>query len=635
MLDVTQNYIDTAMNFSRQYTARIVVDNIEYGTDVIANFTYSSTIAEGDKFILGGGYTNTISIDILQIVENILEHTPVQVYVSLSVDQQYVELPLGKFFVTEALVDRNANKTSIKASDAMLFTEQGYTSQLVYPAHATAVFEEIATKLSVDVAPNVVLRNDVITGKLEDITYREALVYLAQLNGGFVRFDRYGRLDICRLNKTNRRLSKGHYFLKGLTKNELVFSLGGIVNTFGKNNDTTKLHSGKSTGIQMELTNPWMTQTILDRLYDEYRKMNYYPFDLKWQGDIALECVDWITLEHANDEWISVPMLNYTLTFNGGLSATSSAKASAQSQGKYVYKGALTKKIEYMESLLSGMNPLYLDSVEPQHAKNGDKWFKPNGSTVELYERMNNEWIKKADTADLNDIVDSLTTDEIIAKKLYGAIANFIEINASKIISGDLDVSRLRIMNGIEEVLTVRDGKIVANLGHDIPVKADLDHLSVSQEEAYANFRQEVLRELEAKAALADLRQWQRDYLDMQEVDKRAIAKASADLIASTERINAIEGHLGSMAVTMSFIDRFVKLTNEGITIGSAETDSYIQIRDNRIAMFSGGAEVMYLSQGVLHIKRGVFVQSVQIGKFVWMSYEENNNMMVLRYVGG
>ena len=51
--------------------------------------------------------------------------------------------------------------------------------------------------------------------------------------------------------------------------------------------------------------------------------------------------------------------------------------------------------------------------------------------------------------------------------------------------------------------------------------------------------------------------------------------------------------------------------------------------------MFSAGKEVMYISQGVIHIDNGIFTASVQIGRFRTEQYSLNPDMNVIRYVGG
>ena len=74
--------------------------------------------------------------------------------------------------------------------------------------------------------------------------------------------------------------------------------------------------------------------------------------------------------------------------------------------------------------------------------------------------------------------------------------------------------------------------------------------------------------------------------------------------------------------------------SNEGLIIGKNDASSTIKVSSDRISMFSSGNEVMYISQGVIHIDNGIFTQSVQIGRFITEQYSFNADMNVIRYVG-
>ncbi|HEM4671923.1 TPA: phage tail protein, partial [Streptococcus suis] len=66
--------------------------------------------------------------------------------------------------------------------------------------------------------------------------------------------------------------------------------------------------------------------------------------------------------------------------------------------------------------------------------------------------------------ADASDIVNRIVTDALLTKKFSAAIANVISLNANSITAGDINLARLRVMNGLNEVLTVRDGQVVMNI---------------------------------------------------------------------------------------------------------------------------------------------------------------------------
>ncbi|UEC18288.1 hypothetical protein LK438_11215, partial [Streptococcus thermophilus LMD-9] len=85
-----------------------------------------------------------------------------------------------------------------------------------------------------------------------------------------------------------------------------------------------------------------------------------------------------------------------------------------------------------------------------------------------------------------------------------------------------------------------------------------------------------------------------------------------------------------------NFIDNYMAASNDGLVIGKKDNSSSIMFNPNgRISMFSAGNEVMYISQGVIHIENGIFSKTVQIGRFLEEQDSINPDRNVIRYVGG
>ncbi|MFM9295261.1 collagen-like protein [Streptococcus sp. ST14] len=392
-------------------------------------------------------------------------------------------VPLGKFFVTEVKLDRNDKKTKIKLQDEFVRLSGAYDSQLTYPAYTRDILSEIVRLTGITTDTNIQLVNDQVAKKLEKTSYREALVYLAQLSGSFVRFNRNGKLDFIKLKTTSRHITKDMYKPGGLERDEIPYRLKGIE---CKSADKVVYKSGLSTGNIMKLKNPWVTQEILDRVFNEYRDFNFYPYTLSWRGDMTMESGDWVTVHWDENIYFDIPMLSYKLSFDGGLSAHSSGNAAGVAQGTYKYKGTMQRQIEYLDELITKQGSMYLDTSSPTKPKNGDIWFKPNGGYVEMWERVEGSWVKKADSANVGEIVNTITTDELLAKKVSAAIGNYITLNAKNITAGDLDLARLRIMNGLQEIVSVRDGKVVMNIdkltinAQDVATKEDLKKIELT-----------------------------------------------------------------------------------------------------------------------------------------------------------
>ena len=479
MLEVTSDYIKAIENHLRVFEANFDLNGKRYTKTKIASATYDSSIGNSNDFTIGGGYINSLEIEIKEIIEGLQEMMPATMSVAIAGKT----VPLGKFFVTEVKLDRNDKKTKIKLQDEFVRLSGAYDSQLTYPAYTRDILSEIVRLTGITTDTNIQLVNDQVAKKLEKTSYREALVYLAQLSGSFVRFNRNGKLDFIKLKTTSRHITKDMYKPGGLERDEIPYRLKGIE---CKSADKVVYKSGLSTGNIMKLKNPWVTQEILDRVFNEYRDFNFYPYTLSWRGDMAMESGDWVTVHWDENIYFDIPMLSYKLSFDGGLSAHSSGNAAGAAQGTYKYKGSMQRQIEYLDELITKQGSMYLDTSSPTKPKNGDIWFKPNGGYVEMWEHVEGSWVKKADSANVGEIVNTITTDELLAKKVSAAIGNYITLNAKSITAGDLDLARLRIMNGLQEIVSVRDGKVVMNIdkltinSKDVATKEDLKKIELT-----------------------------------------------------------------------------------------------------------------------------------------------------------
>lgn len=865
MLEVTSDYIKAIENHLRVFEANFDLNGKRYTKTKIASATYDSSIGNSNDFTIGGGYINSLEIEIKEIIEGLQEMMPATMSVAIAGKT----VPLGKFFVTEVKLDRNDKKTKIKLQDEFVRLSGAYDSQLTYPAYTRDILSEIVRLTGITTDTNIQLVNDQVAKKLEKTSYREALVYLAQLSGSFVRFNRNGKLDFIKLKTTSRHITKDMYKPGGLERDEIPYRLKGIE---CKSADKVVYKSGLSTGNIMKLKNPWVTQEILDRVFNEYRDFNFYPYTLSWRGDMAMESGDWVTVHWDENIYFDIPMLSYKLSFDGGLSAHSSGNAAGAAQGTYKYKGSMQRQIEYLDELITKQGSMYLDTSSPTKPKNGDIWFKPNGGYVEMWERVEGSWVKKADSANVGEIVDTITTDELLAKKVSAAIGNYITLNAKNITAGDLDLARLRIMNGLQEIVSVRDGKVVMNIdkltinAQDVATKEDLKKIELTPgpqgergqqgapgvqglqgpkgdqgipgtkgadgrtpylHRAWANssdgrdgfstsdstnkryigtltdftaahsqdptqykwtalfgtteqagnillnsgigwrnkHRQDFILaeplktgkqytlsarwwrsdnstlnfgirenssdswqwinlaysfeldvwsatftskknlnagdvvsfftvelegignadwavltvgaipmtswqphwsetqkqldskadhkltneqlnalaekaqlhdvELKAKATMDQFSDLEKAYNAFVKSNAESQKKSESDLIEAGRRIEFLSIEFGGLKEMKKFIDTYMSASNEGLIIGKNDASSSIKVSHDRISMFSAGKEVMYISQGVIHIDNGIFTASVQIGRFRTEQYYLDKDVNVIRYVGG
>lgn len=145
-----------------------------------------------------------------------------------------------------------------------------------------------------------------------------------------------------------------------------------------------------------------------------------------------------------------------------------------------------------------------------------------------------------------------------------------------------------------------------------------------------------VQAELEAKASLDTLNQWVKAYQDFVNANNANRAQAEKNLADASARVAKLENNLSDMSERWNFIDSYMTSSNEGLVIGKTDNSSSMLFSPNgRISMFSAGNEVMYISQGVIHIENGIFSKTIQIGRFREEQDYINPDRNVIRYVGG
>lgn len=167
----------------------------------------------------------------------------------------------------------------------------------------------------------------------------------------------------------------------------------------------------------------------------------------------------------------------------------------------------------------------------------------------------------------------------------------------------------------------------------DIDSKADQ---GLTQEQLNAlNEKSQILEaEMKAKASMEAFSELEKAYNAFVDKNAKDAAQSEKDLIEAGRRIDLLTTQFGGLAELKTFIDTYMKSTNEGLIIGKNDASSAIKVSSDRISMFSAGKEVMYISQGVINIDNGIFTASVQIGRFRTEQYHLNKDVNVIRYVG-
>ena len=435
---------------SRRIVGNVTIKGQKLSDD-ISSIDYVSSIS-GNTLTIGATNASTVDIKFKKLIEGLAERELIKVSFSVKTSSGIVERQIGEFFLTEIKLDRNNKTTTLKAIDKMAFLNDKYTSTLLYPTLGRNIVQEIANSCNLRVNNNLNITNlPSFSKKLEKVTYREMLGYLAQTVGAFVIFNNNGELEFRKLNRTQKQISKGSYLLKGLEVDEVEYRINGISISLN-NQEKTILAVGSPLGTQVKLTNPLMTQGWLNSIFSEYSRLRFNPFKLNWRGDPFVEVGDWVSIEIANGSYRAFPILGLKLSYSGGLKSTIGANVKGTTTSTTEYKGTVERQIEFINARLGASgNYVYADTVEPTNPKEGDTWFKPNGAFTDLYIYENNQWVLKTSTGNIEGLITKITDSSVSTQNLATAIAKIIELDAARITTGSLTFEQLS-SNTVSEI---------------------------------------------------------------------------------------------------------------------------------------------------------------------------------------
>lgn len=168
----------------------------------------------------------------------------------------------------------------------------------------------------------------------------------------------------------------------------------------------------------------------------------------------------------------------------------------------------------------------------------------------------------------------------------------------------------------------------------DIDNKAD-QTLTQDQLNALTEKNNLIKAEMEAKASVDTVNQWITAYQNYVTANDEARDESEKNLQEASNRILQLKTDVGALRQQWNFIDTYMSIQNEGLIIGKSDGSAYAKFSDDRISLFSGSSEVMYISQGTLNIANGIFTKTIQIGRFRFETHPADADMLVVRFLGG
>lgn len=341
----------------RTFYARL--NGISEGIQEIVQTNFSTP---DSYFYVGGATASKIEVSMFTKSQDFVKGTEVKLEIGATADGTIEWIPMGYFTIKEQKKDRNLlTFTAYDRLESKL--AKAYKSKITkYPAESKDFLTDISeqtgvefdtSKLSDNLMIDKILTVNDQSGEktykepFDGFTMQQVVGYIAQLHGTFAICDRNGKVTfrwyealatdhpgkigdtagsyledqnlsfiyntIEFLKESHTYLIKTNRYFDDLLQSETMCQISGI------SCDTENNHYESGTNINTNLSNPVMTQEWLDKILEKIKDTRYYPVSFSFMGDPRLDVGDVVTIVDAKNNLIDVPVMQHTITFDGGL----------------------------------------------------------------------------------------------------------------------------------------------------------------------------------------------------------------------------------------------------------------------------------------------------------------------------
>lgn len=341
----------------RTFYARL--NEISDGIQEIVQTNFSTP---DSYFYVGGAIASKIEVSMFTKSQEFVKGTEVKLEIGATADGAIEWIPMGYFTIKEQKKDRNLlTFTAYDRLESKL--AKAYKSKIVkYPVESKEFLTDISEQTGVEfdtsklsdtlMIDKILTVNDQSGEKsykepFDGFTMQQVVGYIAQLHGTFAICDRNGKVTfkwyealttdhpgkigdtagsylkdqnlsfiyntIEFLKESHTYLIKTNRYFDDLLQSETMCQISGI------SCDTENNRYESGTNINTNLSNPVMTQEWLNKILEKIKDMSYYPVSFSFMGDPRLDVGDVVTIVDAKNNLIDVPVMQHTITFDGGL----------------------------------------------------------------------------------------------------------------------------------------------------------------------------------------------------------------------------------------------------------------------------------------------------------------------------
>lgn len=300
----------------------------------------------------------------------------------------------------------------------------------------------------------------------QDCTLREAIGYLAGLQGGFATFGDDNTLGISYFGY-NDEVFLTSELLSRTTTSAGETMVDGIVCTVNLKQDTIEAGEG---GQSLYMYNPFMTQELLDNIFSQYRGIRYTGAVLQARWDPSLVPGEFVRIM-TDSEYMNYVAMNNAMANSAGKTAAEilNLKKEINAVGKSLLVS--TQKITFGGETTVEIRSHLMTETEKANAPLSPSDAKFRVVTADLI-RTKELIAQKAEIEDLkatNALIKNLQAENAtITGKVTAAEANIESVKADYVKASEFDVKTATIAKAEIGKATIKDAQLESINGNKI-----------------------------------------------------------------------------------------------------------------------------------------------------------------------
>ena len=366
MRTASTDFIAAATTDYARYYGKFTVGETEY-TVPLTDLKVTASENGSSDLTIGNAQSSSITFSIYEDTVD-LENREMVLFEGLEVSEGNIEyIQIGIFKITSATAEEG--KTSYAGYDRMYSSmEMTYVSKLKYPNKDINIVKEICTQAGITFVESTMDDKTIsIATAPKGYTRREMLGYLAARQGKNAVINSQGQLEFRWYKDADYTIRPTKYYKNGLKfTTSKAFKVEKIVCEVATDNDSKTLTSGSGT-MAINISNPFMTQAVLDAVYKKIGGFTYRPLTVECLGDWRLEVGDIVKVTSDGVEY-SAPITSIVYDCDGGLKCSIESCGQSDTNNSINPTGPITSQMQRLTAELITANQVIATKISAEQA---------------------------------------------------------------------------------------------------------------------------------------------------------------------------------------------------------------------------------------------------------------------------